>query len=343
MRIAQISSLNSPVPPPAYGGTELIVFLLTEALIRRGHQVTLFASGDSVTSAELVPACEFALKGSGIPLKQRHIIGMINVLNCLERAGEFDIIHNHAFPEGLATADLSNTPCLTTFHENLDGMEELFLRYQGWYNTVSRSQKNNLPDKEGYVGIVYNAINVNSYPFSIDGERGNYLLFLASLIPKKGPHIAIEVAKRLKRRLVIAGNINEEYPEYFRDEIEPQIKGNLICYFGEANQEQKKELLVQADCLVAPIVWEEPFGLQFIEAMACGTPVVAFNRGAVPEVVKHTETGFVVNTIEGMVAAIKNIPWIDRTICRQHVEQKFDAPRMVQNYLDIYECIFERD
>lgn len=342
MRIAQISSLNSPVPPPAYGGTQLIVHLLTEALIRRGHKVTLFASGDSVTNAELVPACKFALKDSDIPPKQRYIIGMISVLNCLKRAKEFDIIHNHDFPAGLAIASLSGTPCLTTFHENLDGMEGLFLKYRGWYNTVSKSQKNCLPDKEGFVGAIYNAIDCSSYPFSDNRDREDYLFFLASLIPKKGPHVAIEVAKRLQRKLVIAGNINDDYPEYFREEIAPKIDGRLIHYFGEANQEQKRELLVRADCLIAPITWEEPFGLQFIEAMACGTPVIAFNRGAVQEVIRNGKTGFVIDTIEEMVAAIKNIPLIDRTACRQHVEQNFDAPIMIQNYLNVYEYILER-
>jgi len=341
MRIAQIAPLNSSVPPKAYGGTELIVHMLTEALIRRGHQVTLFASGDSITSAELVPGSKCALKGSGIPFKTRHMLSMVNVLNYLERAGEFDIVHNHSFPEGLAMAGLSGTPTLTTFHENLNGMENLFLRYGGWYNTVSRSQKTRFPDREKYVGTVYNAVDCDSFPFSNNGGREDYLLFLASLIPKKGPLVAIEVAQRLQRKLVIAGNINEEFPDYFRDELEPKIDGKLIHYFGEANQAQKRELLVRADCLLAPIDWEEPFGLQFIEAMVCGTPPVAFNRGAVPEVINHGKTGFVVDTIGDMVAAVKNISWIDRTACRQHVEN-FDAPIMIQNYLDVYERIFER-
>lgn len=342
MKIAQIAPLSSSVPPKAYGGTELIVHMLTEALVRRGHEVTLFSSGDSITSAKLVPGSKCELKDSGISVRTKHILSMENVLNCLQRAGEFDIIHNHSFPEGLAMAGLSGTPTLTTFHENLNGIEGLFLRYRGWYNTVSHSQKTHFPDKEGYAGTVYNAVACDSFPFSNNGDREDYLLFLASLLPHKGAHIAIEVAQRLQRKLVIAGNINEEFPDYFRDEIEPKIDGKLIHYFGEANQAQKRELLVRADCLLAPIDWEEPFGLQFIEAMVCGTPPVAFNRGAVPEVINHGKTGFVVDTIEAMVAAVKNISWIDRTVCRQHVEQNFDAPIMVQNYLDVYEYIFER-
>lgn len=342
MRIAQIAPLSSSVPPKAYGGTQLIVHILTEALIRRGHEVTLFASGDSITSAELVPGSKYELKDSNIPVRTRHMLSMANVLDCLERAGEFDIIHNHSFPEGLAMAGLSGTPTLTTFHENLNGMGDLFLKYRGWYNTVSHSQKTCLPDKERYVGTVYNAINCDSFPFSDNDDREGYLLFLASLLPYKGAHIAIEVAQRLQRKLVIAGNINEEFRDYFRDEIEPKIDGKLIHYFGEANQAQKRELLVRADCLLAPIDWEEPFGLQFIEAMVCGTPPVAFNKGAVPEIIDNGKTGFIVDGIEAMVAAVKNISWIDRIACRQHVEQNFDAPIMVQNYLDVYEHIFER-
>jgi glycosyltransferase involved in cell wall biosynthesis len=342
MRIAQISPLNSAVPPIAYGGTEIIVHLLTEALIRRGHQVTLFASGDSVTSARLIAPCKQSLKDSKKSQRQRHILGLLTVVNCLNRAGDFDIIHNHAFPEGLALAARSSTPCLTTFHENLNGMGKLFKAYEGWYNTVSRSQKMLMPPKERFVGVVYNAIDVGSFPFSANRERQGYMLFLASLLPKKGAHIAIEVAKRLGKKLIIAGNINEGCPDYYYKMVAPEVDGQLIRYFGEANQTEKRKLLPQADCLVSPILWEEPFGLQFIEAMACGTPVVAFHRGAVPEIVRHGRTGFVVEDIDGMVAAVKNLHWIDRAACRRDVEERFNAPRMVEDYLRVYEDIFER-
>ncbi len=341
MRIAQISQLNSSVPPKGYGGTELIVSLLTEALIRRGHQVTLFASGDSVTKAELIPGCEHCLIYSDKSPKEKHILAMLNVIHCLQKAEEFDIIHNHSFPEGLAMAGSSGKPTLTTLHENLDGMESLFVRYEGWYNTVSNTTKAFLSEKEKFVGTIYNAIDCDSHPFN-RGERQGYLLFLASLAPHKGAHIAIEVAKRTGRRLIITGNINEGFPEYFREEIEPRIDGELIQYFGEANPQQKRDLFSEADCLLAPINWEEPFGLQFIEAMACGTPVVVFNRGAAPEVVSHNQTGFVVNTLEEMVAAVKNVPLIDRRFCRQYVQEHFDVERMVDEYEAVYEYILER-
>ena len=342
MRIAQISPLNSRVPPTAYGGTELIVSLLTEALIRRGHTVTLFASADSVTRAELVPACEHFLKNSGRTPTEKLTLEMINVINCLRRAREFDIIHNHSFPAGLAMAALSAAPALTTIHENLEGpRESLFVKYGGWHNTVSKSAKGHLPEKERFIGTIYNAIDCDSYPFN-EGDRKGHLLFLAALIPQKGPHLAIEVAQRLQRRLIIAGTLDETYPEYFRNEIKPRIDGKLIQFFGEADSEQKRELLSQADCLLAPWTWEEPFGLQLIEAMACGTPAIAFNRGAAPEVISHGKTGFVVSTIDEMVVAVKNVPFFDRGFCRRYVKERFNVKRMVDDYLGAYEYILER-
>lgn len=343
MRIAHIAPLKCPVPPPAYGGTELIVHELSESQIRRGHDVTLFACATSVSSARLIPGSEIPLKDSKLSSSERHILSMANVLNCLKRADEFDIIHNHSFPEGLAMAALSSTPCLTTMHEGLNGMLSLFLQYTGWFNTISRSQLNYLlPQVQyGHVGTIHNAINVDSFPFSANGDRQDYMLFLASIQPKKGPDIAIEVARRLDRQLIIAGNISEEHPEFFREKIEPHVDGELVRYIGEADQREKRELLVKAYCLIAPIRWEEPFGLQFAEAMACGTPVVAFKRGAVPEIVIDGTTGFTPETLDEMVADVKNVPWIDPVACRQHVKNNFDIPVMVNGYEQLYEKVFE--
>ena len=336
MRVAMISPLEMRVPPVAYGGIELVVSLLTEELVRRGHDVTLFASGDSVTSARLEFVCPHFLRGSD---RNKNVLNMLNVVSCLERADSFDIIHNHTQFEALPIAGLVRTPMLTTLHDNVKGdLLTLFTHYKGWYNTVSQSAKSLLPEKECCVGVIYNAIDVKSYPFN-DSKREPYLLFLSRIMYEKGAHLAIAVAKRLGRRLIIAGNVEAKDEEYFRTEVMPEIDGDLIQYVGEADYQYKRELLSQAYCLLAPIIWTEPFGLFLAEAMACGTPVVAFNRGSAAEVVKHGETGFVVNTLDEMVGAVGEIHRIDRKRCREHVQHSFDVPRMVDDYFAAYQRI----
>ena len=336
MRIAMISPLEMRVPPVAYGGTELIVSLLTEELVRKGHDVTLFASGDSITCAQLEPICPHFLRGSD---RDKNILNLVNVVSCLERASGFDIIHNHTCLEGMATAGLVSTPMLSTLHGGLDGdWLILFSRYKGWYNTISRSAKSLLPEKERFAGVIYNAIDVDSYPFN-GSTHEPYLLFLSRISHEKGPHIAIEVARRLGRRLIIAGNVDDVDEQYFRTKIMPEVDGDQIQYVGEADYYRKRELLPQAYCLLAPITWNEPFGLFLVEAMACGTPVVVFNRGSAPEVVKNGETGFVVNTVDEMVDAVGNVHRIDPKRCREYAEQRFDVSRMADDYLRTYEYI----
>jgi glycosyltransferase involved in cell wall biosynthesis len=336
MRIAMISPLEIRVPPLAYGGTELVLGLLTEELVRRGHEVTLFASGDSITSARLVSVCPHFLRGSN---RHKGIFNLLNVVACLEQADKFDIIHNHTCLEGMSLAGLVKTPFLTTLHGNLEGdWLALFAAYKGWYNTISKSAKSLLPDKERFVGVIYNAIDCKSYPFN-GSDREGYLLFLSRISHEKGPHLAIAVAKRLGRRLVLAGNVDKVDEEYLRTQVLPEVDGDLIQYVGEADYHRKRELLTQAHCLLAPITWPEPFGLFMVEAMACGTPVVVLNRGSAPEVVRHGETGFVVNNLAEMAEAVEEVYRIDRKRCREHVERNFDVPRMVDEYLAAYERI----
>lgn len=338
MRIAQIAPLDCRVPPIAYGGIEIVASLLTEELVRRGHDVTLFASGDSVTAAKLYSVCPHFLRGSD---RDKDILNMLNVASCLEQAERFDIIHNHQF-EGLATAGLVKTPVLTTLHGGLKGdWLTLFSAYKGYYNTISRSAKALLPEKEGFVGVIYNAIDCKSYPFQ--EKMGDYLLFLSRISEEKGTHIAIEVAKRLKRRLIIAGNVNTIDEQYFEQRIMPQVDGDIVQYYREANSEQKRELFANALCLLMPITWPEPFGLVMVEAMACGTPVIAFNRGAAPEVVIHGKTGFIVEDVDQMVEAVGELDRIDRRACRDHVERHFDVPRMADEYLNAYYWILEKE
>jgi glycosyltransferase involved in cell wall biosynthesis len=336
MRIAIIAPLEMRVPPVAYGGTELVVSLLTEELVRRGHDVTLFASGDAVTNARLVSVCPRFLRGSG---RDAGILNMLNVVTCLEQATHFDIIHNHTFPEGLAMAGLVRTPVLSTLHGGLtDDQLVLFEHYKGWYNTISFSQKELLPPKERFAGVVYNAIDCASYPFN-SGRRDDYLLFLSRMSIEKGPHVAIDVARRLRARLILAGNVHAVDERYFRSQVLPHVDGDQIQYVGEADYHRKRELMAGAWCLLAPITWPEPFGLFMAEAMACGTPVVAFNRGAAPEVVRHGVTGYVVDTLDDMVEAVQRVHDIDPKRCREHVEHHFDVPRMVDQYVAVYQQV----
>ncbi len=336
MRIAIIAPLEMRVPPLAYGGTELLVSLLTEELVQGGHDVTLFASGDSVTGAKLVSICPSFLRESG---RDVGILTMLNVVSCLEQAEEFDIIHNHTCFEGLTTAGLVKVPVLTTLHGGLSGdWLLLFEHYKGWYNTISHSAKSLLPAKDRFAGVIYNAIDCASYPFN-GGGRDDYLLFLSRMSQEKGPHLAIEVARRLEMRLILAGNVDSVDQEYFQSQVLPQVDNDLIQYVGEADQARKRELLCGARCLLASITWPEPFGLFMVEAMACGTPVVAFNRGAAPEVVCHGITGYVVETVAEMAEAVQQVHQIDPNICRRHVEENFNVSRLANDYLATYQRI----
>ena len=265
MRIAIVAPLEIRVPPIAYGGTELVVGTLTEALVRLGHDVTLFASGDSRTSGKLVSIVPEFLRKSE---RSSPILSFVNMVSCLEKSDDFDIIHNHTNFEGLATAGLVNTPMLTTFHGHLtEELIPLFMRYTGWYNTVSKSAKSLLPPKERFAGVVYNAIETATYPFS-SKERSGFLLYLSRFSPEKGAHLAIEIARRLNMPLVMAGNLHPNDQEFFNSEILPYVDGKMIRCEGAVDDERKKELMMEAKCLLAPITWPEPFGLFMIEAMA---------------------------------------------------------------------------
>ncbi|MBI4301819.1 MAG: glycosyltransferase family 4 protein [Chloroflexi bacterium] len=334
MRIGMLSPLEMRVPPVGYGGTELVASLLTEELVARGHEVTLFASGDSVTSAQLQSVFPHFLRGSP---RDKHICNMLNAVACFRQADSFDIIHNHTLFEGLALSMVVNTPVLTTLHGPLEGdYTELFDAYKGYYNTISHAAKRRLPDK-GYVGVIYNAIDCHTYPFGEDG--GDYLLFLSRIARDKGPHLAIEVARRLGKRLIIAGNVDTPDREYFHTQVEPQVDGDLIIYVGEADYYEKRRLFASAHCLLLPLLWEEPFGLVMAEAMASGTPVIAFNRGAAPELISHGATGFIVQDVEEMAAAVNQVHHIDRHFCREHVERHFSVSRMADDYLATYQRI----
>lgn len=342
MRILQIAPLWETVPPPAYGGTEAVVSLLTEELVAMGHDVTLAASGDSVTSANLVYSFERSLRRAD-DLTDRTPYDWRHLTNALAQAGGYDIVHNHAGELAMAMSSLIATPVLTTTHcLTTPDTRPIWQAYKGAFNAISRSQRRHFlglaPDAL-YTGHVYNAIDVESFPF---GEaHGDDLLFLSRIAPEKGTHIAIEVARRAGRRLIMAGKVDAYDRRYFEEVVRDQIDGEQIVFFGEANASEKRELYAAAHCLLLPLQWEEPFGLVMPEAMACGTPVIAFPRGSVPELITHGETGLVVQSIDDMVDAIDDIPKIDRRRCRAEVERRFAPRAMAQSYVDTYERVIE--
>src|SRR5262245_48003404 len=341
MRIAQVAPMYEAVPPHRYGGTERVVSYLTEELVRRGHDVTLFASGDSRTSAHLVPTTRSALrerfslqqmKEVAIPLHLA-MIGQV-----LQRADEFDIIHCHVDYFPWAFEPFIRTPIVTTMHGRLD-LEYLPLFLEQYPHTalisISHHQRMPLaPIRPHWVGTVYNGIAVDEFPFS--GTPGDYFLFLGRIAPEKKPDWAVEIAKRSGIKLKIAAKVDPYDQEYFEREIEQLFDDPLIEFLGEADEDEKRQLLAGAYGLLFPIDWPEPFGMVQIEALACGTPVLAMNRGSVPEVLRHGVTALVGNSVDDLVALAPHLGELDRRACRLEAERRFSSATMAEGYEQIY-------
>jgi glycosyltransferase involved in cell wall biosynthesis len=341
MRILQIAPLWERVPPPAYGGTEAVVGLLADELVRRGHDVTLAASGDSRTLAGLHSVYPRSLRLAD-DLVDRNPYDWVHLASALAIAGDYDIVHNHAGELVMALAGLINRPMLTTAHcLTTPDTDFVWERYAGAYNTISRAQHRSLPHppRALFVGHVYNAIDVESFPFQ--AKKGDDLLFLSRIAPEKGPHLAIEVARRTGRRLLMAGKV-DRYDRAFHEEVvRPLIDGEQIVFLGEADAARKRELYRQAACVLLPLQWEEPFGLVMPEAMACGTPVIALRRGSAPELISHGETGYVVETVAEMADCVAAASRIDPARCREHVRQRFAPAIMAEGYERAYADVIE--
>jgi glycosyltransferase involved in cell wall biosynthesis len=338
MKIAQIAPLAERVPPKKYGGTERIVSALTEELVRRGHDVTLFASGDSITTAKLESVYPRGLREAHL----KDIYGtnhwtLLNTGLAYELQDDFDIIHDHVGPVNLPTANIASTPVVVTMHGDFNASNrKLFQTLRNPHVvTISQSQLYPLPGIN-HAGTVYNGLHMQEYPFS--EENDGYLLFVGRLSMEKGPHYAIEVAQQMDKRLIMAAKLENQDRAYFREYIEPRLS-DRITWVGEVDEEERNRLMSRALCLLHPVTWREPFGLVIIEAMACGCPVVGFNRGSIPELIKTGETGYVVEDIEGMIDAVGNIAQIERSACRAHVLENFNVERMADGYEEIYQEI----
>ena len=339
MRIAQIAPLWERVPPPAYGGIELIVGLLTDALVARGHEVTLFASGDSIVSAKLESVHPQALRLDA-SIKEYGIYEMLQLAQVYERAGEFDLIHSHIGCGALPYSRLTQTPTVHTLHGIFTpDNEKMFVHAKAQpYVSISNAQRE---DRLGlnHVATVYNSIDVSTHHFFPLADRPSYLAFLGRISPEKGPHHAIEIAKATGIPLKMAGKVDPVDIEYFEREIKPQIDGVQIQFLGEADHFMKNELMGRAIATLFPITWREPFGLVTIESMAAGTPVIAMNLGSVPEVVADGVSGYICNTVAECVDAVAKIPTISRAACREYVSARFGIEQMVAGYEAVYEQI----
>lgn len=344
LRIAQLAPTYERVPPLAYGGTELVVHLVTEELVRRGHEVTLFASGDSETSARLRSLTPHAVR-YGDPangLRHAEYLQLANVQACFLAAadGAFDVVHNHAGIEGLVLAAQSRTAVLTTNHNPfVPQTQPIWDAYPWAHHAISEFSAATFPSR-GALPPIHHGIDVGSFPF---GERSDgYLLFLGRFTPDKGADRAIEAARAAGRRLVLAGKVDGADEDHFRTDIEPAVDDDHVRYVGEADALGKRRLLAGADALLFPIEWDEPFGLVMIEALACGTPVIGFRRASVPEIVDDGLTGFVVEDVPAMADAIGRLGTIDRRACRRSAERRFSVERMVDDYERAYDRVFAR-
>ena len=339
MRIAQVAPLTERVPPPGYGGSELVVGLLTDELVRRGHEVTLFASGDSISLAKLESVHPTALRLDK-KVKEYGIYELLELATVYNKAEEFDIIHSHLGCASLPYANLVKTPTVHTLHGTFSIENEKLFKYAKDLPYVSISDAQREPRLDlNCVATVYNGIDVSSYNFYAQPDNPPYLAFLGRISPEKGTHLAIAIAKQAGWRLKIAGKVDVVDVEYYEKEVKPLIDGKQIEFLGEANHEQKNILMGGAVATLFPITWREPFGLVMVESMAAGTPVIAMALGSTKEVISHGKTGFLCNSIEECVDAVGKVTELDRYTCREYVGKRFSVQHMTDGYEEVYRKI----
>lgn len=329
MKIAVLAPVAWRTPPRHYGPWEQMASNLTEGLVAAGVEVTLFATGDSVTSAVLNSVIETGYEENRE--QDAKVLECLHISNVMEQAADFDLIHNHFDFLPLSYSGLIKTPLLTTIHGfSSERILPVYQKYNTSSHYVSISNANRHPTLN-YLGTVYNGLNTSDFTFK--AEHGDYLLFFGRIHPDKGTAEAIHIALKSKMKLFIAGIVQDE--NYFKERIEPYLNEDIV-FLGAAGPEKRNELLAGALALLHPISFEEPFGLSVAESMLCGTPVVAFNRGSMPELIKDGQTGFLVNHIEEAVDAVSKISQLNRTHCRSWAKQQFSTEKMVEDYLALY-------
>lgn len=342
MKIAQVPPLYESVPPQKYGGTERVVYYLTEELIDQGHEVFLFSTGDSQTRAHQIPVCEKALRqhlGEKDPLAWH----MLQIQMVFDLAPEFDIIHFHNDYLHYALSSISSYTHVTTLHGRLDqpDLQPIYRRFRS-VPLVSISQDQRMPlPMANWVDTIYHGLPENQYPQG-DGS-GRYLAFLGRISPEKRPDRAMDIAIQSGLPLKMAAKVDLKDHDYFEQVIKPRLNHPLIEFLGEISEEEKKIFLSQALALVFPIDWPEPFGMVMIESMACGTPVIAFHCGSIPEIITPGLTGYIVHSVPEAVEALRHMETFDRHRCRQAFLNRFTARRMAEKYVDAYKRLLQKE
>jgi glycosyltransferase involved in cell wall biosynthesis len=333
MRIAVLSPISWRTPPLHYGPWESVVSLLTEELVQMGMDVTLFATGDSRSSGKLVAVCPHPYsEDDSVDPK---VAECLHISEIFERADEFDVIHNNFDFLPLTYSGLVETPVVTTIHGfSSPKIMPVYRKYNARSHYVAISESDKSPELD-YIATIHHGIDVAQFPFS--GAKGEYLLFFGRIHPHKGVYEAIQVAKHAGIKLVIAGIIQDQ--EYFATKVEPHINGTTVEYIGSVGPDQRADVLGGALALLHLISFDEPFGLSLVESMACGTPVIAFNRGSMPEIIRHGDTGYIVEDTEGAISAVATVGSINRSACRTDVEKRFTSTRMARDYVRVYQKI----
>lgn len=352
MKIAMLAPIEEAVPPQKYGGTELVVYNLVQGLVKNGHRVTLFASGDSKTSAKLEYSYAKKIRtGPNQSIKELEAKKAVFLGESFTKInkGNFDILHTHINWRGLPYLSLLDIKSVHTLHSplNIDYQKPIYERYEKEnYITISNSQRKPISNLN-YIGTVYNGIEIEKF-FEGKGD-GDYFAFLGRFSEAKGPDVAISAALESRQKLKMGAKIDATDDKFYQTKIKPMIDGKNIQYVGELDHPQKNKLLMNAKALIAPLQWEEPFGLYFVEAMASGTPVITFNRGSAPEIIKDGLTGYLVNPSSGTSGIVQAIGKINalsnanylkmREDCRQHVQNNFTIEKMVDGYEKVYNKI----
>jgi len=358
MRIAMLAPISWSLPPTGYGPWEQVAYNLTEELVKLGHEVTLFAAGGSATGATLVETCPYAL--STWPEEERTAAcrfdpqtGLLegppdgrgweelHIATCMERAaaGEFDVVHSHLHIHALVWSRLIGCPLVSTLHGAawVRSAHPILTAYkENPFVSLSNAERSLLPELN-YVATVYNGIRLEDFPF--EPEKDDYLLFAGRLAPEKGPDVAIAIAQRAGRRLLIAGMIEPQYQDYFDARIKPHLDGTRVEYLGLLSQAELAPVYRKAAGVLFPISWCEPFGLVAVEAQASGTPLIATRFGALPEIIVEGQTGFVVDSVDGGVAAVDRLATLSPAACRSNIETRFSAGHMGRGYEAVYRAV----
>ena len=332
MKVAVLSSVAWRTQPRHYGPWEQVASNIAEGLVKRGVEVTLFAAGDSITAGKLESICEQGFEENRN--QDYKVLECLHISNLMEKASEFDLIHNNFDFLPLTYSALIKTPLITTIHGfSSQKIIPVFKKYNSIGNYVSISNADRSPELD-YIATVYNGLNIHDFDFVEQPE--DYLLYFGRIHHDKGTAEAISIAKKSKRKLLIAGIIQDE--GYFKEKIEPELN-DQIQYIGHAGPEKRNELLGKASALLHPINFNEPFGMSVAEAMLCGTPVIAFNKGSMPELIRHEQTGFLVNNIDEAVNAVSALKNINRKDCRDWAASQFSSEKMVDDYYKLYQQV----